>query len=103
MRSAARLRSASLTAGPAGFAPCCSRPCIIGLSARRAERLHALARDLAARHSVTAHVIVDDLADPSAPQRLVTELSMRALHVDLLVNNAGYGVPGSYRSTRWQQ
>lgn len=72
------------------------------LAARRAERLHALARDLAARHRIAAHVIVADLADPAAPERLVTELSARALHVDVLVNNAGFGVPGSYRSTDWR-
>jgi short-subunit dehydrogenase len=73
------------------------------LTARRAERLHTLARDLAARHQVVAHVVVEDLADPAASQRLVEELSQRGLRVDVLVNNAGYGVPGGYQSTTWPQ
>jgi short-subunit dehydrogenase len=73
------------------------------LTARRTDRLHTLARDLSARHRIAAHVIADDLADPRAPERIVTELSAKALHVDVLVNNAGYGVPGSYRSTEWRQ
>ncbi len=53
--------------------------------------------------AIATHVIVEDLADQAAPERLVTELSARALHVDMLVNNAGYGVPGSYRSAEWRQ
>ncbi len=73
------------------------------LTARRAERLHTLAHDLSARHHIATHVIVDDLADPATPGRLAAELSARAVHVDVLVNNAGYGVPGGYRSTQWQQ
>lgn len=73
------------------------------LTARRADRLHALARDLASRHHVAVHVIVEDLAQSGAAARIVDELAARGLAVDVLVNNAGYGVPGSFRSTPWSQ
>lgn len=73
------------------------------LTARRGDRLHALARDLAARHGIAAHVIVADLADRDAAARIVDEVRALNLHVDLLVNNAGYGVPGGYRATTWAQ
>jgi short-subunit dehydrogenase len=71
------------------------------LTARRADRLHALARDLSARHGVTSSVIAADLADRAAPARIVGELAETGLKIDLLVNNAGYGVPGAYAATRW--
>jgi uncharacterized protein len=73
------------------------------LTARRRERLEALARELAQRHGVQTHVIVDDLADARAPERLFGAVAERGLKVDVLVNNAGYGVPGRYAGTTWQQ
>lgn len=71
------------------------------VTARRADRLHALARDLTARHGVPVHVLADDLADPAAPERLVAAIHGQGLQVDVLINNAGYGVPGAYASTPW--
>jgi short-subunit dehydrogenase len=73
------------------------------LTARRLDRLEALGADLERRYAAHVVVMADDLADPSAPQRLVEAMARNSLHVDLLVNNAGYGVPGSYASTTWQQ
>lgn len=80
-----------------------SRGYHVVLTARRRERLDALAGEVAARYRVQAHVMVDDLTDPAAPERLVDALASRQLTVDVLVNNAGYGVPGSYASTTWHQ
>lgn len=73
------------------------------LTARREDRLHALAVDLARAHGVTVHALPDDLSDPDAPARLVETVAARGLRVDVLVNNAGYGVPGSYAGTTWAQ
>lgn len=73
------------------------------LTARRRDRLEALAEDLRARHGVRVEVVVEDLADPEAPRRLVKAVSARGIVVDVLVNNAGYGVPGKYVRTTWPQ
>lgn len=72
------------------------------LTARRADRLQALARDIETEHKVRAHVLPADLADPATPAKLVAEIEAKGLKVDALINNAGYGVPGAYRSTQWQ-
>ena len=72
------------------------------LTARREDRLRALADELAAKHRVKAQVMPADLADPTAPGRLIAEIKTQGLQVDALVNNAGYGVPGSYAATRWE-
>ena len=49
------------------------------LTARRQDRLEALARELTERHGVSAHVVVEDLADPHATERLVGVLAARGL------------------------
>ena len=73
------------------------------VAARRVDRLEALAAELQATYRVDAQVIAADLADPAACERMVGTLDERSLHIDVLVNNAGFGVPGSYSSTTWQQ
>jgi hypothetical protein len=72
------------------------------LTARRLDRLEALARELRERHGADAEAIVADLSDPAAPARVVDELRRRGLHIDLLVNNAGYGVPGRFDQPAWE-
>lgn len=72
------------------------------LTARREDRLSEIATELSAKHRVQAHLIAADLADPAAPERLVNEIKSRGLRVDALINNAGYGVPGHYLATKWQ-
>ncbi len=69
------------------------------LTARRAERLQALAAEL--RAQVAVEVVAADLAEPDAPAVLVAELERRGVQVRILVNNAGYGMPGRYRSNDW--
>jgi short-subunit dehydrogenase len=71
------------------------------LTARRGDRLEALAAELQTRHGVAAHTLVADLADPGAPAAIAAELAQRKLAIDVLVNNAGYGVPGSYVNVSW--
>ncbi|WP_291200059.1 SDR family oxidoreductase [Hyphomonas sp.] len=71
------------------------------LTARRENRLQELAQEIRTKNSVEVTVIAEDLADPAAPARLVAELENRSLAVDALVNNAGYGLPGTFFSTTW--
>ena len=70
------------------------------LTARRVDRLNALARELG--EHVPCVVIAADLADPSAPQQLFQQTQAQGLFVDTLVNNAGYGVPGRFLSQSWR-
>lgn len=72
------------------------------LTARRADRLDALAGELRATHHVDVQCIACDLADPGAPQFLAQEIARRGLVVGTLVNNAGYGVTGTFLSKPWQ-
>jgi short-subunit dehydrogenase len=73
------------------------------LTARREDRLTALARQLERTHGIRAIVIPADLSDPAAPQKLFDETRARGLTIDALVNNAGYAVPFYFRSSPWQE
>lgn len=72
------------------------------LTARRADRLSGLAEELSSVHRVSVVVLPADLSDPKAPQHLVDEINQRGLKVDVLVNNAGYGLPGTFLNTSWK-
>ncbi len=73
------------------------------LTARRAERLEALAAELRAGHGVEALVLPADLSRSEAPAELVEAVAAAGRPVDVLVNNAGYGLPGVYARTTWDQ
>jgi len=73
------------------------------LTARRADRLQALAAELAAAHAIACTVLTADLDRPDAPGALVSDLHARGLVVDLLVNNAGYSLPGYFLDQPWNR
>ncbi len=74
----------------------------LALSARREARLEALADELRQAHGVRAMTIAADLARPGAVDVILGELRSAGASVDVLVNNAGYGLPGTWRSTTWE-
>jgi len=73
----------------------------LALTARREDRLEALADELKLRYGVEAIAVAADLTDPTAPDRILEVVSAHGRQVDALVNNAGYGLPGTFASTSW--
>ena len=65
------------------------------LTARRLDRLEALAVDLAEKYGTVSTVIPLDLAAPGAVTALVQDLAERGIRVGTLFNNAGFGYAGS--------
>jgi len=66
------------------------------LVARDHSRLDDLASELIAGHAVEVQTEVMDLTVPDAAQRLYVASRQRRAHVDLLVNNAGFGAFGPF-------
>lgn len=71
---------------------CARRGDELVLTARRTERLEALARELGG----TVHVVTADLAEPDAPEALLARVRALGLTVSTLVNNAGFGLTGRF-------
>ncbi len=69
------------------------------LVARRKANLETLAAELAAKYSVRSTIIAHDLSQPSAPDAIFGELNQKGIVVDVLVNNAGTQVYGSFAAT----
>lgn len=67
------------------------------LVARSSERLNTLAEELRASQNISVEAIAVDLSKPSAANELIQHLNERALRVNLLVNNAGFGLQGEFR------
>src|SRR5438046_8821273 len=64
------------------------------LAARRQESMEKLASDLRCKYGSDVLVEPIDLASPGAAGRLKSSLDARSRAIDILGNNAGYGMPG---------
>jgi len=69
------------------------------LVARREDRLRALAQELEAAHGTRCEIVSADLSQPRAGRDLLAEVSRRGIAVELLVNNAGFGMVSSLDET----
>lgn len=74
----------------------------VALTARRGERLSRLAEEIRLRFGVETLSVPADLAEAEAPGAILDHLAAHGRVVDVLVNNAGYGLPGTFAETRWE-
>jgi uncharacterized protein len=74
----------------------------LALTARRTDRLDALAAELKDKWGATSLIISADLADRAAPKAILDAIEAQGRHVDALVNNAGYGLQGNYLASSWE-
>ena len=67
----------------------------VALVARRADRLAALAGEITANGGAAPIVIACDLEQPDAGDKIAAALAAEGAEVELVVNNAGYGLFGN--------
>jgi uncharacterized protein len=95
------VRVVLLTGASAGFGAALARELArrkliraLVLTARRGDRLDQLALELKAiEPGIEVLTIAADLADPATPERLLAESLARFGGIDVLINNAGLGLP----------
>ena len=73
------------------------------LVARRADKLQAIADELQGTHAANSLIITADLSQKGASEMIAQRLTQKGITVEYLVNNAGYGLPGSFHVPDWQE
>jgi uncharacterized protein len=102
-RKLALITGASSGIGAAFAKLYASRGFDLALTARRLDRLDALAGELAKAHSVETMTIAADLAEAKAVDDILGRIAARGRSADVLVNNAGYGLPDTWFKSSWPE
>ena len=72
------------------------------LIARREEKLKELSKQLEQEFGIDVRIYAADLSDKSIPMKLFNFCQDNELDIAMLVNNAGYGVPGDFEKNKWK-
>ena len=68
------------------------------LTARNGERLESLAAALGERHGTEIHCLALDLGQPGGAQALFEAVGRLEVEIEILVNNAGFGLYGPFHA-----
>jgi short-subunit dehydrogenase len=98
------MKFALITGASGGIGLCiarelAARKCNLLLVARSADKLSNLAHQLENEFSIKADYLAIDLSDPAAIPTLAEWIQTKHYSVDVLVNNAGYGLWGRVDAT----
>jgi short-subunit dehydrogenase len=75
----------------------------VALTARREDRLEALAEEIRFRAGVETITVTADLSQAEAPDQILAAIEDHGRNVDALVNNAGLGTRGLYIDKSWDE
>lgn len=73
------------------------------LVARREDLLRNVANEITSKHGVQVDIITQDLSAKDAPQVLYDQLKADGKQIDILINNAGFGVFGEFMQIDWER
>lgn len=66
------------------------------LVSRNRQKLEVIAKEMEKQHDIQAKVIQKDLSKSSASQELYNDIVADGIDIDVLVNNAGFGINGKF-------
>lgn len=102
-RRLALITGASAGIGAAFARAYAARGFDLALVARRKDRLETLAGELAHAQGVQAFPIAADLSIPDAQTPILEAVEAHGRRVDVLVNNAGFGIPRYFTDAPWHE
>ena len=71
--------------------------------ARRAEKLLELKNEIEQQYNVQVKIISKDLSIPGAPKEIYDELKNESIEIEILINNAGFGLRGKFHELPWER
>ena len=66
------------------------------LVSRNSQKLEVVAKEMEKQHDIKAKAIPKDLSKSSAAQELYNDIVADGIDIDVLVNNAGFGINGKF-------
>ena len=102
-RTLALITGASAGIGAAFARAYAARGFDLALVARRADRLEALSAELSLRHGIQAFAIPADLSIFEVEKPVMDALAARGRSADVLINNAGFGIPRIFTDAPWSE
>ena len=100
-RRLALITGASAGIGAAFARAYAARGFDLALVARRRGRLETLGSELSSTHGVDAFAVEADLSIDEAHAPVMEAILARGRHVDVLINNAGFGIPRAFTDAPW--
>ena len=73
------------------------------LVARNYDRLKEISKELAIGKSIQIQTLVADLSQTDSANKLYRQLMEKSIHVNYLVNNAGFYIKGSFADSSWEK
>ena len=73
--------------------------CNLVLTARSTDKLNEIKRNLEGEYGVDVTVVTKDLSHPSAADEIFAFTQNNGIDIDVLVNNAGFGILGRFAAT----
>lgn len=67
------------------------------LVARRKENLEAIKKEVEEKHKVKVDIFDIDLSKTESAEKLYKKVNEQSLNVDILINNAGFGINGKFK------
>ncbi len=71
--------------------------------ARNRDNLEKVKAEIESEYKTIVKLLAKDLSNPKAPQEIFYELERESIEIDVLVNNAGFGVIGRFSETDLQK